>query len=196
MFLVAILEHLVINDCSCFIKYLNAAKMFNYVNSKMFLMIKSSAKIGLDEMDRKILDLLQNHGRISNSDLAKKIHLSAPATHSRVKRLEQEGYIRDYVALVDRNKVGYDNLCFIELSLELHKHQQIQTILETVTSWPEVLECHHLTGEYDYLLKVAFKSTRELEQFISNKMTPLEGIAKLHTSLVLKEVKATTAIKV
>lgn len=159
-------------------------------------MIKSSAVIDLDDMDRKILELLQKQGRISNSELAKKIHLSAPATHSRVKRLEQDGYIRNYIALVDRHKVGYDNLCFIELSLELHKHKQIQAILETVSSWPEVLECHHLTGEYDYLLKVAVRNTNELEQFISKKMTPLDGIAKLRTSLVLKEVKATAAVKV
>ncbi len=159
-------------------------------------MIKSSVEIGLDETDRKILKVLQLEGRISNSDLAKKIHLSAPATHSRVKQLEQAGYIRDYVALLDRHVMGYDNLCFVGVSLELHKHEQIQAILETIMSWPEVLECHHVTGEYDYLLKVAVKNTRALEQFITQKMTPLEGIAKLQTSLVLKEVKATTAIKV
>ncbi len=159
-------------------------------------MIKSFVETELDATDQKILEILQNEGRISNSDLAKKIHLSAPATHGRVKRLEQDGYIRGYVALLDRHKMRCDNLCFIELSLELHKHEKIQQILETITSWPEVLECHNVTGSYDYLLKVAVKNTQALEHFISKKMIPLEGIAKLHTSLVLKEVKATTAIKV
>lgn len=159
-------------------------------------MIKSSEVIGLDEMDRKILEVLQQDGRISNSDLAKQIHLSAPATHSRVKRLEQEGFIASYVALLNRNKMGYDNLCFIEISLELHKHERIQAILETIMSWPEVLECHNVTGEYDYLLKVAVENTRALERFNSRKLIPLEGVAKIHTSLVLKEVKATTAIEV
>ncbi|NVJ65019.1 MAG: Lrp/AsnC family transcriptional regulator [Gammaproteobacteria bacterium] len=159
-------------------------------------MLKSSATNDLDSVDRKLLAILQREGRISNAELAKKIHLSAPATHSRVKRLEQEGYIRSYVALLDRNKMGYDNLCFIELSLELHKHEQIQSILETIMSWPEVLECHNVTGEYDYLLKVAVENTRALEQFNSRKLIPLEGVAKIHTCLVLKEVKATTAIEV
>ncbi len=159
-------------------------------------MIKCSADNDLDEVDRKILAVLQAEGRISNSDLAKKIHLSAPATHTRVKRLEQGGYIHSYVALLDRNKLGYDNLCFIELSLGVHKHEQIQAILETIMSWPEVLECHNVTGEYDYLLKVAVVNTRALEQFNSRKLIPLEGVAKIHTSLVLKEVKATTAIEV
>ncbi|WP_251359793.1 Lrp/AsnC family transcriptional regulator [Kangiella sp. TOML190] len=159
-------------------------------------MLKSSRENDLDAMDRKILYILQQEGRISNADLAKKIHLSAPATHGRVKRLEQEGFIKGYVALLDRHQVGYDNLCFIELSLQLHRHHQIQSILETIMSWPEVLECHNVTGEYDYLLKVAVKNTRALEQFNSKKLIPLEGVAKIHTSLVLKEVKATTAIDV
>ena len=158
-------------------------------------MIESSLdKKGLDQLDRKILDILQQDGRISNADLAKRIHLSPPATHGRVKRLEQEGFIRGYVALLDRHKMNYDNLCFIEMSLGLHQHERIQSILQTITSWPEVLECHNVTGEYDYLLKVAVKNTQALEHFISKKMIPLEGVAKIHTSLVLKEVKATTAI--
>ncbi|NVK21632.1 MAG: Lrp/AsnC family transcriptional regulator [Kangiellaceae bacterium] len=158
-------------------------------------MIKSSQELsGLDAVDKQILEILQSEGRLANSELAKRVHLSPPATHGRVKRLEQEGYIRQYVALLDRHRVGYDNLCFVEFSLQLHHHDKIQTILNTVTSWPEVLECHNVTGEYDYLLKIVVKNTQALEQFISQRMIPLEGVAKIHTSLVLKEVKATTAI--
>lgn len=159
------------------------------------LMIKSSAINELDLMDRKILSILQQNGRIRNAELAKLVHLSPPAVLGRVKRLENDGFIQSYVALVDKRKLGLDHLCFIELTLELHRYEQIQSILQTITSWPEVLECHNVTGEYDYLLKVAVENTEALEQFISRRMTPLEGIAKLHTSLVLKEVKATTAIE-
>ncbi|AOE49946.1 Lrp/AsnC family transcriptional regulator [Kangiella sediminilitoris] len=156
-------------------------------------MIKSSQGT-LDTVDKKILNLLQLEGRLSNSELAKRINLSPPATHARVKRLEQEGFIHQYAALVDRHRLGFDNLCFVEFSLQLHNSEQIQTVLATVKSWPEVLECHNVTGEYDYLLKVAVRNTQSLESFVSEKMIPLEGVARIHTSLVLKEVKTTTAI--
>lgn len=157
-------------------------------------MLKSSGYM-LDGMDKKILNLLQLEGRLSNAELAKRVNLSPPATHARVKRLEQEGFIQQYVALVDRHRLGFDNLCFVEFSLQLHSSEQIQTILATVNSWPEVLECHNVTGEYDYLLKVAVQNTRALESFVSEKMIPLQGVARIHTSLVLKEVKSTTAIR-
>jgi DNA-binding Lrp family transcriptional regulator len=156
-------------------------------------MLKSS-DYKLDALDRKILNLLQVEGRLSNSELAKRVNLSPPAAHARVKRLEQEGFIQQYAALVDRHRLGFDNLCFVEFSLQLHSAEQIQAILATVKSWPEVLECHNVTGEYDYLLKVAVRNTRALESFVSQKMIPLQGVARLHTSLVLKEVKGTTAI--
>lgn len=156
-------------------------------------MLKSS-DYKLDALDKKILNLLQQEGRLSNAELAKRINLSPPAAHARVKRLEQEGFIHQYAALVDRHRLGFDNLCFVEFSLQLHSSEQIEAILATVISWPEVLECHNVTGEYDYLLKVAVENTRALESFVSQKMIPLDGVARIHTSLVLKEVKTTTAI--
>ena len=156
-------------------------------------MIKSS-EYKLDVLDQKILNILQDEGRLSNSELSKRINLSPPATHARVRRLEDEGFIHQYAALVDRFRLGFDNLCFVEFSLQLHSSEQIQSILATVKSWPEVLECHNVTGEYDYLLKVVVRNTRALESFVSQKMIPLQGVARVHTSLVLKEVKNTTAI--
>lgn len=156
-------------------------------------MLKSS-DYRLDGLDKKILNVLQLEGRLSNSELAKRVNLSPPAVHARVKRLEQDGFIYQYAALVDRHRLGFDNLCFVEFSLQLHSSEQIQAILATVKSWPEVLECHNVTGEYDYLLKVAVRNTRALESFVSQKMIPLQGVARVHTSLVLKEVKSTTAI--
>ena len=153
-----------------------------------------SSKAKLDALDKKILNVLQKEGRLTNAELAKRVNLSPPATHARVKRLENEGIINHYAALVDRHRLGFDNLCFVEFSLQLHSIEQIQTILATVNSWPEVFECHNVTGEYDYLLKVAVQNTLALESFISQKMIPLSGVARIHTSMVLKEVKTTTAI--
>lgn len=156
-------------------------------------MIKSAGS-ELDKTDRQILDILQEEGRISNAELASRIHLSPPATHGRVRRLESAGYIKGYVALLDRQITGHDNLCFVEMSLAVHERDRIRTILDRIVAMPEVLECHNVTGEYDYLLKVVVRSTQALEAFISGKLIPIEGIARIHTSLVLKEVKSTTRL--
>ena len=150
--------------------------------------------VTLDEIDERLLALLQADGRMSNVELARRVNLSPPATHARVKRLEQEGVLKQYVALVDRELVGYDMLCFINISLQLHQYDAVQRFRMLIDAMPEVLECFHLTGEYDYLLKVAIRNRKGLEQFIVQKLTPIAGIARIHTSLVLNEMKVTTAV--
>ncbi len=157
-------------------------------------MIQSSPNEPLDDLDKTILQLLQTDGRISNVELAHRISLSPPAIHARLKRLEQRGYIRQYVALLDREKFGYDMLCFIEVSLQLHQSEQVENFRQLMQQMPEVLECHHLTGEYDYLLKIIVRNRAELERFVVKRLTPIPGIARIHTSLVLSEVKQTTAL--
>ena len=82
----------------------------------------------LDELDKAILQALQTDGRISNADLARQINLSPPAVHARIKRLEKQGYIRQYTALLDPEKAGYDMTCFVQMSLQVHQHQQVETI--------------------------------------------------------------------
>lgn len=160
-------------------------------------MIQSSLLDGqLDHLDRAILQLLQNDGRISNVDLANRVNLSPPAVHARLKRLEQRGYIRQFVALLDREKVGYDMLCFIEVSLQLHQPEQVENFRRVIQQMPEVLECHHVTGEYDYLLKVVIRNRKDLEHFVVNRLTPIPGLARIHTSLTLSEIKSTTALPV
>jgi DNA-binding Lrp family transcriptional regulator len=157
-------------------------------------MIQYSSNNILDDLDKAILQLLQTAGRISNVELANQINLSPPAIHARLKRLEQRGYIRQYVALLDREKFGYDMLCFIEVSLQLHQSEQVENFRQIMQQMPEVLECHHVTGEYDYLLKIVVRNRAELERFVVKRLTPIPGIARIHTSLVLSEVKLTTAL--
>ncbi|HFE66722.1 MAG TPA: Lrp/AsnC family transcriptional regulator, partial [Chloroflexi bacterium] len=130
----------------------------------------------LDEIDRIILDAVQANGRISNADLARKLNLSPAATHSRLRRLEREGFIRGYAARLDREKIGYDLLCFIQVSLMVHQYDQVQQFRETVLAMPEVLACYHVTGEFDYLLKVVLRNRADLEQFVVNQLTPLPGV--------------------
>ncbi len=148
----------------------------------------------LDTLDKTILKILQAEGRISNTELARRVRLSPPATHARVKRLEEQGYIRKYAALLEAEKVGYDMLCFVQISLQLHALEQVEGFRAAIQEMPEVLECHHITGEFDYLLKVAIRNRKDLERFVVDKLTPTTGVARIYTSLALTEVKSSTVL--
>ncbi len=157
-------------------------------------MIEYSPDSTLDTLDKAILNELQADARISNVELARRVDLSPPAVHARLKRLEQQGYIQQYAALLNREKVGYDMLCFVHLNLQLHQQEQVETVRTTIQNMPEVLECHHITGSVDYLLKVVIRNRQDLERFVMHRLTPIPGIAHIQTSLVLTEVKSTPII--
>ncbi len=148
----------------------------------------------LDKIDLKILDILQREGRISNAELARRIALSQPATHARLKRLEQSGVIRSYLAVLDREKLGFEMLCFVHVILEKHQPDWVKTFHANVMNMPEVVECYHVTGEFDYLLKVVMRHRRELEEFLVEKLSHIPGVGRVHTSVVLREVKETSAL--
>ncbi len=148
----------------------------------------------IDDTDKAILTELQRDSSISNVELARRISLSPPAVHARIKRLEELGYVRQYAAILDREKVGYDLLCLVQVTLEVHHMQNINVFRDAINQMPEVLECYFITGEFDYLLKVAVRSRKELERFLMEKLTPVPGIARIATSIVLTEVKFTTGL--
>lgn len=147
-----------------------------------------------DQLDRAILEELQVDGRISIADLARKIHLSSPAVYQRIKRLERAGLIRGYVALLDRELVGYDLLCFVRISLQQHSRETLDSVQVAVAKLKAVLECYHVAGSYDLLLKVVAADHRALERFISEQLMTLSGIEKIETSVVLSEMKTTTVM--
>jgi DNA-binding Lrp family transcriptional regulator len=157
-------------------------------------MVEYSIEMDLDEVDIVIFRELQIDGRISNVELARRINLSPPATHARLKRLEEQGYIRRYVALLDQEKMGFDMMCFISVSLQLHQQEELEGFRAIINGMPEVLECFHVTGEFDYLLKVIIHNRQDLQRFVVNQLTPIPGVARIYTSLVLTEVKSTTAL--
>ncbi len=148
----------------------------------------------LDDLDKLILAELQADARISNTELARRVNLSPPATHARVRRLEESGYVDRYVTLVDRKQAGYDMLCFVRVRLQLHDTEQVEGFHMAVQEMPEVLEVHFVTGDHDYLLKVLAGNSEDLEDFLVNRLTPIPGVAQIHTSLVLREVKNSTII--
>lgn len=148
----------------------------------------------LDQTDVQILDILQKEAQLSNTEIAKQVNLSPPAVHSRIKRLESEGYIIGHVAILNQEKLGFDLLCYIFISTDIHQAEELSRLELALVEMPEVLECQCLTGEYDYLLKVANKNRKDLQDFI-RKLNKL-GIAKIQTSLALREVKYSTVLPI
>ncbi|MBT3189707.1 MAG: Lrp/AsnC family transcriptional regulator [Anaerolineae bacterium] len=157
-------------------------------------MEKYSAMAQLDDTDLKILRELQRSSRISNSELARRINLSQPATHARLKRLETFNIIRQHVSLLDREQLGLDLVCFMQVRLQAHSEKALARFEETVRSLPAVLECHYLTGEFDYLLKTVFRNRQELEHFDRRILSPLPHVVQVLTSVVLSEIKSTTEL--
>jgi len=158
-------------------------------------MFDSAIIKSLDSLDREILKILQNEAQLTNAELARRVNLSPPATHARVRRLESEGLIDRHVAILNQKRLGFDLLCFIFVSTNIHQKEQLEMLESAMNLMPEILECHCLTGEYDYLLKVANRNREELERFI-RKLNLLPGVNRIQTSLSLREIKFTTALPI
>ena len=156
-------------------------------------MKKSLQQRGFDNLDQAILEELQRNGRTSVADLARKIHLSQPAVHNRIKRLEKEGVIRQYVALLDREQLGYDLLCFVQLTIRPHTQDVIESIRDAICESVIVLECFTVAGRADMILKIVVENHHALHQFVGD-FTQLEGIDRIETAIVLQQVKLTTEL--
>jgi Lrp/AsnC family transcriptional regulator, leucine-responsive regulatory protein len=150
----------------------------------------------LDDLDRAILRELQQEGRITNAELSRRVNLSQPAVLNRVNRLEERGFIQRYVALLDREMLGYDLLCFIEISMQAHSIEQLTGFRDRILTLPQVLECHHVTGSYDYLLKIVSRNRKELQRFVVDNLTTIPGVDRIQTSLVFAEIKSSTAYEI
>ena len=148
----------------------------------------------LDEKDLALLESLQADARITNTELARRVDLSPPGLQRRIRKLEESGVIEQYVTLVNREAVGFDMLCFVQVTLQRHEPAAVRGFKEVVQAMPEVLECFHITGEYDYLLKIVVRNRKHLEHFLLEELTPVPGMDKIRTSLVLREIKTTTAV--
>ncbi|TRW99438.1 Lrp/AsnC family transcriptional regulator [Paracoccus sp. M683] len=150
----------------------------------------------IDAIDRRILSLLQRDGRISNADLAAKVNLSASACHRRVRRLEETGIIRDYVALLDRRQVGRPTMVFVEITLSGQADEVLDAFERAVHEIPDVLECHLMSGAADYLLKVVASDTEDFARIHRQHLAKLPGVAQMHSSFALRTVFRTTALPV
>ena len=150
----------------------------------------------LDAIDRAILGELQREGRLSNLELAQRVHLSPSACLRRVKTLEDNGVIAQYVALVNPRAVGKHGVSFTIINLESVGATQIEAFEQAVRDQPEVLDCFYVAGSNDYLLRFTYRDAEDLERFQSEVLMRLPGIARSNSLLVLRTVKKTTALPV
>jgi len=150
----------------------------------------------LDTMDRRLLAVLQKRGRISNADLAEAVNLSPSACHRRVQRLETDGYIKGYVALLDPRRMGVPTTVFVEITLTTQADDVLDAFETAVARIPDVLECHLTAGTADYLLKLAVEDTEDFARIHRQYLTRLPGVATMQSSFALRTVLQTTALPV
>ena len=150
----------------------------------------------LDRIDHKILRQLQNNGRLTNADLARSVNLSPTPCLERVRRLEADGYILDYVALLNPQKLGAGVISFIQVLLDRTNPDVFERFKKQVGLCPEVMECHMVAGGFDYLLKVRTSSMIEYRDFLGETLARMSDIKQTHTYVVIEEVKATHSITV
>ena len=155
---------------------------------------KKDGRVPLDDLDRRLLAHLQSDARATGAGLARRFGLSAPGLQKRLRKLEQRGVIQRYATVVNRAAVGLDLLCFVHVMLAHHRPNSVKRFPGRIRDLPEVLECHYLTGEVDYLLKVVVANHDHLEKFLFEKLMKVEGLDRIRTSLVLKEIKASTSL--
>lgn len=149
---------------------------------------------GLDRTDLRILEALQSDGRVTNADLAEKVNLSASACLRRVQRLEQDGVITGYAAQVDPRAVGLGLQAFVRVQLGRHDAESIALFVRRVGESKEVVACHALTGDMDYLLHVVVEDLDHFSRFLLDRLLNESGVADVNSSFVLRTVKQTHAL--
>ncbi len=150
----------------------------------------------LDSIDRRILRVLQKTGRISNADLSDRVNLSPSACHRRVQRLEAEGFIKEYVALLDARKMDCPSTIFVEITLSGQADELLDAFEREVALVPDVLECHLMAGKSDYLLKVVAEDTEDFARIHRQYLARLPGVQGMQSSFALRTVFKTTALPV
>jgi Lrp/AsnC family leucine-responsive transcriptional regulator len=156
----------------------------------------AAAKSHLDDVDVQILVLLQSDGRITNADLAKQVNLSPPSVLQRVRNLEKLGLIRGYHGLLEPERVGFKITAWVQVTLALHQEQPIERFRKSIRELPEVLEVYHVSGDYDYLIKVVVRDMRAYEVFIRERLTKIKAVQQVRTNFVMATTKHTTQLPI
>lgn len=143
----------------------------------------------LDSTDIKILQQLQKNSRLTIKELAALVQLSPSPVFERMKRLEREGFIKKYVAVLDAEKIEHGFVVFCYLSMKQHSYENAQRIMQAVQDITEIVECYNISGDYDFMLKIYTKDMKQYQQFILRILGDMDCIGSLHSTFVLAEVK-------
>jgi len=152
--------------------------------------------VSIDSIDRKILDLLQNEPGINASAIGERVGLSQSACWRRIQRLREEGVFKDHPVILDREKIGLTTMVFAHIKLTSHGRSNLSEFAEAVRSYPEVMECYVLLGNTDFLLRIVAEDIKAYEQFFFEELSQLPGIQEVTSSIVLSDIKHSTALPV
>ncbi|MCO4822056.1 MAG: Lrp/AsnC family transcriptional regulator [Flavobacteriaceae bacterium] len=152
--------------------------------------------MNLDAIDKKILAYLQRDSKQTNKELSNKLDMSITAVYERIKKLENNGVIDKYVALIDHEKIEKAFVAFCHIKLVQHSQEYVTKFEREVKKIEEIVECYHISGDYDYLLKVHVKDMEAFREFMVNKLTTINHIGSTHSMFMINEVKHTTAITI
>ncbi|MFZ2284813.1 MAG: Lrp/AsnC family transcriptional regulator [Lutibacter sp.] len=145
--------------------------------------------VNLDLTDKKILNMLQQNSKANIKEIALKIGLTQTPTYERIKRLEKAGVIKNYIAVLDKEKVGYTIEVFCQVTLMVHSKEMINRFENAINKIDEVMECFHVAGNYDYLLKIIVKDMNSYQTFLKNKLSVLDSVANVQSTFVMSSTK-------
>lgn len=148
----------------------------------------------LDSTDHQILHLLQHNAKYTIKEIASEMGMTTTPVYERIKRMEEDGYIRNYVALLDKHKLGLGLVVFTKVALKGHKQDQLEAFETHIRQLKEVVECYHFAGDFDYLLKIVLPNMEAYQQFIMNQISGLANLKKVQSSFVMSEVKCATQL--
>ncbi|MEP2237391.1 MAG: Lrp/AsnC family transcriptional regulator [Maribacter sp.] len=146
----------------------------------------------MDTIDNKILMQLQENAKQNTKEIAAKVGLSVTPTYERIRKLEQQEIIKSYVALLDRTKIGKELIAYCQVTLSQHQKKLADKFKEEILQLPDIMECHQVSGNFDFLLKIAVDDIAEFHKFINEKLSIIDGISTIHSSFVLNSVKDST----
>ncbi|MDB5763691.1 MAG: Leucineresponsive regulatory protein [Herminiimonas sp.] len=150
----------------------------------------------LDRYDRILLKTLQENGRASNVELSDKASLSAPQCYRRVRQLEADGIIRGYAAQVDPAAIGLDVIAFVSLTIDREQFKKVRELEKSIRQFPEILECYTISGDFDYLLKVAATDLKSFSNFLTDRLMQVPGVSGVRSMICLEEIKQAGALPV
>ncbi|AYN68969.1 Lrp/AsnC family transcriptional regulator [Euzebyella marina] len=150
----------------------------------------------LDEIDLKLLTILQENGKLTTKEIAQQVHLSPTPVYERIKRLERDGVIEKYVAIVEAEKVGKSFIVFCQVTLRRHTKEIGNQFVEDIVSLKEVTECYNVSGDYDFLLKILVKDMKHYQSFVINELGLIDNIGSVHSTFVMGTIKHSYAVPI